>query len=215
MSQRPYRLASILGAGPLLAGILVYLAWRATWWDGFALLGLAVIGIGCVAFLVGVLLLARDARRALSTPGAAPAEVVSKVLPVADLLAANFPAALLLMLSASDIHSRYTVRVQNATGMPVADLVLHAPGIEESVGPMEIDGDAVRHLRDFEGAVEFSAEQSGRWSQGTIDGYVTGGFGDSVTLRLEPNDRFRVRNHRNPEFSLPSRPREPGKASAR
>lgn len=146
--------------------------------------GVLVLGLGLALFAVGAIALARYCWVALRAPELPPRFWGSTAL-AATLLAANFPAAGLIVWKVDELYTRYTVVVRNDGGKPLEDVRVSGGGCEEILGTIA-PGDEkrcsfqVRH----DGCLEVSAAGLPRH---TISGYVTNGVGGHTTATVHPD----------------------------
>jgi hypothetical protein len=179
-----YRVALACGALPLVAGIAVFLLWIPTRWEWLMGAGVLVLVVGVALFAVGTLALARFCWLALRMPEPPPRFWRSTAF-AAALLLSNFPAAGAVIWKASDLHSRYTVVVRNATGSALQDARVVGGGCEEVFGAIAPAGEARRSfLIRHDGVLELRAAGI---APRAISGYVTNGMGGHTTVTVHPN----------------------------
>lgn len=179
------------GAVPLATGTLIYLAWWFTRWDALPGFGLLNIFCGLVLSFVGVICLAGyliNERRSVPR-----ASLVVQALLVSGLLLVNYPAAAFYALSAIDLMGRCTVHIANESDTTIESLILIGPGVKVEAGPVQPGGNTSRTL-DFvgDGTLDFSAKQQNASFKGQLAGYVTGGIGGEIVVRVKPDGKFEV-----------------------
>ncbi len=176
------------GATPLAIGTAIYLAWRATRWDGFMVMGLATILLGLVAFLVGMTCLALHLSR---EAGVQPERSWRQAILVGGLLLINFPAAFLCVRSANDIATRYTLTVENQSGEVIDRLVFEGACPRLEFEKLKAGARLVYWFQpEFEGPATFEARLGDKRLEGVVDLWVTAG--QSLTLRIKQNGGFHV-----------------------
>jgi hypothetical protein len=187
------KVALICGATPLIVGFAIYISWRlnrAEWLMGA---GLANIAAGLLMFLVGVVCLSmRSTKLPIGAPDVHRRR--SKLRKLAwVLLTANFPAALLMALSAIDVETRYTVTVINETSAPIQSFLLSGPGVRVEMGPISPNGKAKKHLCfSGNGSLEFVARLAESKTNGVIEDYVSLGLSGRNIVRVKADGSIKV-----------------------
>ncbi len=180
--NRPFAIALILGAVPLVAGFAVFAAWVVSRWEGWIAAGLAIVGLGTLAVLAGLVALVFAFDRFRGEARLSSAGVAGRMACGAGLLLVNFPAAIAVMLAVIRLEERCVVVLTNDTDEVARGGTLSWPGDAAHVaewspgerrrfafwcageGPIEL------HLTDFGGApLDVEVESStgsglgGRW----------------------------------------------------
>jgi len=193
------RLATLLGAVPLVLGTSIYVAWRATGWPWLIVAGIWTLLLGFATVIVGEVVLVLHVRRVSRQPRLGKPYGRLRSILVAALLLANFPAAVFYALSAMEISTRYTVRVRNDGGVAFESFVVTGPGTSIEMGPIAPGEQVETHLHfRGDGTLRFSARQRERDFGGEIDGYVTTNVAGAKTVRIGRDGEFRVEDERRP-----------------
>lgn len=169
------RTVTVCGVEPLAAGICIYVAWLITRADILMFIGMLNIGLGVVAFFIGLVCLAfhhfGGSREGAGRP--------CRSWPTLLLLLLNFPVAAFCVLSASYLHSRYTLSFRNESPVAIESLVITGPGISSEIGPVAPGESKCVHFHfEGEGSVTFDARQGADRFSGCIDGYINNGVGE-------------------------------------
>jgi len=186
--SRLLRCVIACGAIPLAVGTLIYALWLATRWDGLTVAGFFWIPIGFAVILVGLIALLwhfteQMARRELTWAR------FGNVVLTAALLLINFPTAAFFVFSARDISSKYTLKVVNNSDRVIESFVASAPGVNIEFGSMS-PGHSMQRSMHFstEGELTFTARDHDGELTGVIEGYVTNGLGNRLTIMHLRND---------------------------
>jgi len=183
-ARQAYTLAFLCGAGPLLAGTLIFLLWVLTRWEFLMGAGMLMILAGLLAFVVGGFALASfdRAARALGLPRGRRWRAI---LLAGGLLFANFPAAGGIVLAAVAIDSCYTVVVRNDSAQRLEAIRLVAPGVDRDVGGLA-PGESAREWLWFEadGELRLHATLDGADREVLVESYVSSGCGGRATVTV-------------------------------
>ena len=184
-TPRQLKSAVVFGAIPLLAGSLIYCAWRFTRWHWLETAGLLTILIGFIAFVVGSVALVRHLLHEVRVERTTRSPLWLQGVLVGGLLLINFPAAAFFTHSAIAVSTRYTIRVYNDSDQPIESLVVTGPGVHLELGPINPGQRTRRHIYfRGDGALEFLARQQELMFSGQLEGYVTSGLGGDRSIRV-------------------------------
>lgn len=192
--NRRLEYAVFCGVFPLLVGCLIYTTWyfiRRPW---LTLAGLVTMVIGVVLFVIGATCLLLYLNEKSKEAGIRFTQILVPGILVGGLLFSNFPIACLLMNSAGDIMTRFTVRIENQSGSPIDSFVLTAPGVNEDLGPIPNGATVHRHLHfNADGQLVFRAKQRQQEFGGLVEGYVTRGWAGDRTIIIKPSGVYEIR----------------------
>jgi len=178
-----YRVALVCGAAPLLTGVSIYVLWLATSADWLEIAGLFVLFLGCVAFGVGVLALARYVWLAFRAPEL-PRRFWLSTFACAALLVTNLPAAGLIVCDVSARKGTFTVVVRNETPAPLTGLEVVGPDHVYAVFHAIPVGEA--QSRSFRVRREGPLELRSAGATTVIDGYVGANQGGLADVTVGP-----------------------------
>jgi hypothetical protein len=178
-----YTVALPCGAAPLCAGVAIYLLWLVTSSDALAIAGVFVLFVGCVAFAVGVLALARYVWLAFRAPEL-PRRFWLSTFGCAALLVSNFPTAGLIVRDVLARKSTFIVVVRNETREPLTGLEVVGPDHLYAVFNAIPAGEA--QTRSFRVQREGPLELRSADATTLIDGYVSADQGGLATVTVGP-----------------------------
>jgi hypothetical protein len=101
--NRAYRIALFCGACPLVVGVSIFLLWLKTHWEWLETAGLLTIGLGCLFFVVGTVLLTISHRNKRRLGKVSRGRLWLSTLLCAGLLLSNFLTAALIIHAVDDI----------------------------------------------------------------------------------------------------------------
>ncbi len=190
---RWYRASLFCGAAPLLTGIAIFLTWLVFGWYQLMAAGLFTILGGTVLVIAGAIFLTAHVKQGRREAGFR----WSRVYAAAALLLVNFPVAVVIVVMAVSTYTRYVVTVQNATPVPITSFILLAPGEQIELGPIRPGGRA-REVMWFkgDGQLTFEATDGGQVFHGTIEGFVTNGWGGHSHVKITNTGQVEITKRR-------------------
>lgn len=188
------KLATILGATPLVLGTLIFLTWLLTRWEALEFAGLLTIFCGLIAFVAGSLALVSHLWRERRIEKTTRGPLSLQALLAGGLLLSNFPAAALIVHSADRVKSRHIVTVQNDSDEMIESFILTGPDVSRELGPIDSRKASQTSFNlEREGALEFTACQHNKPFHGQVNGYVGADFGSTNSVRVLPGGQFEVK----------------------
>jgi len=186
------KLSWYCGAVPLAVGVTVFVLWLLTHWAALMFVGLFVIYAGMTIVLIGLgclgAFLLRHWRLTKSW-----ANVLIPSLKSASLLLVNFPVAAAIVLIVIHFETTFFVTVTNSSSEVVDSFKLTAPGVNVELGPLQAGRKKKTSFQiEGDGVLRFTALQSGRNIEGTVEDYVTNGLGGNKVVELNSGGNFRV-----------------------
>ncbi len=179
--------AVLCGALPLLAGVAIYVTWRLTFWSALESAGILTIGLGFVCQVIGGISLLASVLQASHLDQ--PQKQRYRFWFAAALLISNFPVAIVICQSVSEVKSRFIVDVNNESGHDVQRYVVVAPDEIKTLRMIRAGqrGRTYVHVDDYD-CLTYKVSHN----QATIEkvGPEGGGTcfpGKGVTIRLTPD----------------------------
>jgi hypothetical protein len=129
-----YRIALFCGGFPLITGISIFALWCLLRWDVLMLCGMVNILVGLILFLTGTVFLLRFLSDGCESKLIKERRVIIELVVVGSLLLANFPVAVVLVVAADRVRSRYVVTIVNESNQRIDDLHVTGGGIDANFG---------------------------------------------------------------------------------
>jgi hypothetical protein len=176
IGQRPefwLLLAIICGSLPLVLGLSVFGAYRATRMDLLLTIGGAIIIAGLSMAILGAVSIVMFIRRARLSQLSLK-QIHTRSACASALLFSNFPVALFCILITAQGMSIERIDLTNDSPNPLRNVVINWPGGEITIS--ELGPGQTTHLElliQADGAVQFAADRAGQSCSGTLIGYVT------------------------------------------
>jgi hypothetical protein len=191
------RSAFICGLIPLITGTSIFLLWVVTRWDWLIAAGMLTIMAGIVASLFGIAcLVASRLDRPAVEIGGSRRESRRRIIALLIILS-NFPVAASIVVAVDLIHTLYAVTIVNRGSVPVDNVVVAGGGVEIEFGSVAPGTTSERwfHVRN-DGELVYRVRRGGEDVDGTIEGYVTNGFGGDMEVTFNHDGSIVVRDKR-------------------
>ena len=185
--------AVLCGAVPLLAGIAIYVTWRLTFWSDLEIAGIQTIGLGLVCQVIGGISLLASAFQAYRQQQFK--KIRYRLLLTACLLISNFPVAIAILLSVSEVKSRFIVAVINESGQDVQRYVVVAPGEMKTLRTIRAGqwGRTYVHVGDDDCLTYRVSDTQATIKKLGPEGGDSCHHGKGVTIRLTPDGGSEVK----------------------
>ena len=195
-TTRRVRVPLVLGAAPLTLGISVFLLWLITGWLWLELVGLFLLYIGFASIVSGLVLLALWVLRRIHSGDWAREQLMDRTIFAAIVLVINFPVAGLIVWTAYNLSTRYTVVVHNYGSASIESGAITGGGVSLDLGPIDPGASVTKRFHvGHDGTLMFSGEQGGRKLQMVVDDYVTNGIGGQKQIEIFPDGTVQVRRN--------------------
>lgn len=190
--SRALKITIWCGIVPLCFGIGIFLLWLLTRMDFLMSAGAVTACVGFWIVCVGAVSLAVFIFQ--SVKSGVPWKVVNRKagLP-AGLLVSNFIAFAMIFTAVIYIETAYIITVKNDSSLPIESLEVYGGGVQIDFG--KIDPGDTRKKRFFikhDGDLRYKALFDGKQRHDIIEGYVSGGFGDSNIILFEDSGKIAI-----------------------
>ena len=191
--NRLLRFAFICGVTPLTIGIVILLTWLLTGWHWLMAAGIVTLYGGLLLVFIGAVSLVAFAWTSVRGRSASCRQTIRQSLPVAGVLAVNFPVAVGIIAAVIHLETRYIVTIVNDSSVAVDSFVVSGGGVSVNVGSVP-PGSKVR--RSFfikhDGTLTGKGKQDSRSIEGVIDGYVTNSSRGNKLVKIRPDGTLEV-----------------------
>jgi len=181
---------------PLTIGMSAFLLWLITGWQWLELVGIFVLYTGFASVVSGLVLLALWVLRRIHSGDWAREQLMGRTIFAAIVLVINFPVAGLIVWTAYNLSTRYTVVVHNYGSASIESGAITGGGVSLDLGPIDPGASVTKwfHIGQ-KGTLMLSGEQGGRKLQIVVDDYVTNGGGGQKKIDIFPDGTVQVRSN--------------------
>jgi hypothetical protein len=192
--DRPFRVALICGACPLLVGCSIFFLWLFTRWEWLMIPGIFTLAAGPVICGFGFFELANSQWLTHGVFDFSPRRRRVATIGCGGLLLLNFPAAGAIVAAVITIHSTYTVVVHNASERNLDDVRVYGGGCDISFGSIRPQAVARRSfwIQDDGELTFWAVSGSITYSVSDFSGYVTNGQGGQRTVTVKTDGTISV-----------------------
>jgi hypothetical protein len=181
------------GAGPLLVGTAIFVAFILTGWAWLMIVGAFVLYGGLAVFAIGMSALGYSWWTLRRSPDIPRRRVRLSILATAALLLVNFPVAAAILWLVITMATRYTVIVHNTSPETLERVWVFGGGCDVTYGTMPAGSTARRSFWiQGDGTLRFRASSGDRVIEQEIESYVTVNSGGHADVTVGPDYRVSV-----------------------
>ena len=191
-----FRIVLFCGGFPLITGIGIFVLWCIVRWDVLMSCGMVTILVGPILFLIGAVYLSQFLSAARESKLIKERRVMLQLIIAGTILFVNFPVAVVLVVAAERVMTRYVVTIVNESNQRIDDFHVTGGGIDANFGSV-LPGTSKKRGFNIkgDGVLKFSGIRSGKPLNGDVDGYVTNGMGGDTTVIFKPDGTVETKHH--------------------